>query len=63
MFEEVTSHALARATYKLLFEHPTDDRFSGPEFVEELERHGLLVGGRHTQRFFGDFVMGVAVRS
>ena len=63
LFEEVTSHALARASYRLLFEHPTEDRFSGHEFVEELERHGLVVGGRHTQRFFGDFVFGVAVRS
>lgn len=62
VFEEVTSHALARASYRLLFEHPTEDRFSGHEFVEELERQGLEVGGRHTQRFFGDFVIGVAVR-
>ena len=63
VFEEVTSHALDRAAYRLLFEHPTEDRFSGREFVDELERQGLVVGGRHTQRFFGDFVIGVAVRS
>lgn len=63
LFEEVTSHALDRATYRLLFDHPKEDRFSGREFVEELERHGLAVGGRHTQRFFGDFVIGVAVRA
>lgn len=63
LFEEVTSHALNRATYRLLFEHPTADRFSGTEFVDELERHGLVVGGRHTQKFFGDFVIGVAVRT
>ena len=63
LFEEVTSHALDRATYRVLFEHPTEDRFSGHEFVEELERHGLMVGGRHTQRFFGDFVIGVAIRA
>lgn len=62
VFEEVTAHALARPLYRTLFEHPTQDRFSGREFVEELERHGLEVGGRHVQRFFGDFVMGVAVR-
>jgi ubiquinone/menaquinone biosynthesis C-methylase UbiE len=62
LFEEVTSHALDRATYRVLFEHPTQDRFSGHEFVDELERHGLMVGGRHTQRFFGDFVLGVATR-
>ena len=63
LFEEVTSHALNRASYRLLFEHPREDRFSGTEFVDELERQGLVVGGRHTQRFFGDFVFGVAVRA
>jgi ubiquinone/menaquinone biosynthesis C-methylase UbiE len=63
VFEEVTSHALARATYRLLFEHPSEDRFSGPEFIAELERQGLAVGGRHTQRFFGDFVLGVAIKA
>lgn len=62
VFEEVTSHALDRATYRWLFEHPSEDRFSGHEFVDELERQGLTVGGRHTQRFFGDFVIGVAIR-
>ena len=63
VFEEVTKHALDRATYRVLFEHPREDRFTGREFVEELELQGLLVGGRHTQRFFGDFVLGVAVRA
>ena len=63
VFEEVTSHALDRATYRLLFEHPSEERFSGHDFVEELERQGLVVGGRHTQRFFGDFVLGVAIRA
>lgn len=62
IFEEVTAHALSRPSYRLLFDHPTQDRFSGREFVDELERHGLRVGGRHVQRFFGDFVIGVAVR-
>ena len=62
LFEEVTSHALDRLTYRVLFEHPREDRFSGHGFVEELERQGLEVGGRHVQRFFGDFVLGVAVK-
>ena len=62
VFEEVTRHALDRWTYRLLFEHPTQDRFTGGELVQELERHGLEVHDRCTQRFFGDFVMGVAVR-
>lgn len=63
VFEEVTRHALDRASYQLLFEHPPEDRFTGHEFIEELERQGLAVGGRHTQRFFGDFVLGVAIRT
>lgn len=63
VFEEVTAHALARPSYRLLFEHPTEDRFTGRQFVDELERHGLRVGGRHAQRFFGDFVIGVAERT
>lgn len=63
LFEEVTKHALDRVSYRLLFEHPKDDRFTGREFVEELDRQGLSVGGRHVERFFGDFVLGVAVRS
>jgi ubiquinone/menaquinone biosynthesis C-methylase UbiE len=63
LFEEVTSHALARWSYRTFLEHPTEDRFSGQEFIEELERNGLMVGGRHVQRFFGDFVIGVAVRA
>lgn len=62
VFEEVTSHALDRASYRMLFEHPREDRFTGHEFVEELERQGLVVGGSFTQKFFGDFVIGVAVR-
>jgi spermidine synthase len=44
---------IARAT-RMLFEHPKE---------EELQRHGLVVGCRHTQRLFGDFVIGVATRS
>ncbi|MCA1712250.1 MAG: class I SAM-dependent methyltransferase [Actinobacteria bacterium] len=62
VFEEVTAHALARPSYRLLFEHPREDRFSGVDFVEECERLGLQVGGRYVQRFFGDFVIGVAER-
>ena len=63
LFEEVTSHALDRLTYRVLFEHPTEDRFSGTQFIDELEPQGLVVGGRDTQRVFGDFVVGVDLRS
>lgn len=62
-FEEVTRHALERWTYQAFLEHPTEDRFSGQEFVETLERQGLAVGDRVEERFFGDFVIGVARRT
>ena len=62
-FEEVTRQALARWTYRTFLEHPSEDRFSGLEFVAELERQGLHVGGNVVERFFGDFVIGVARKS
>jgi ubiquinone/menaquinone biosynthesis C-methylase UbiE len=62
-FEEVTRHALQRWSYRTFLLHPTEDRFSGGEFVAELERQGLAVGGNFVHRFFGDFVIGVARRT
>ena len=59
-FEEVTSHALARPSYRMLFDHPSEDRFSGREFVDELRRHGLETGVAVRERFFGDYVLGAA---
>lgn len=58
-FEEVTSHALNRWFYRTFLEHPTVNRFSGEEFVVELERQGLTVNGNVVERFFGDFIVGV----
>lgn len=58
-FEEVTSHALARWSYRTFLDHPRRDRFSTSQFVAELERHGIAVDGRVVERFFGDFVIGV----
>lgn len=63
LFEEVTSHALDRRLYRTLFDHPERDRFSGTEFVAELELHGIRVGDRWRQRFFGDFVFGAGTRT
>jgi ubiquinone/menaquinone biosynthesis C-methylase UbiE len=57
-FEEITSHALDRWSYRFL-EHPRENRFSGAEFVAELERQGIMVGGNHLHRVFGDVVIGV----
>jgi ubiquinone/menaquinone biosynthesis C-methylase UbiE len=58
-FEEVSSQALNRRTYRALFEHPEENRFSREEFVDELERRGIVVGDRIVNRIFGDFFFGV----
>ena len=60
-FEEVTRHALDRPTYRHLFDHPAEDRFSADDLVAELERSGIVVG-HAVERFFGDFVIGVGER-
>lgn len=60
-FEEVTAHALNRLTYRRLFDHPTDDRFTADQFLDELRRQGLLVLGSIT-RIQGDYLLGVAAK-
>ncbi|GAT06882.1 class I SAM-dependent methyltransferase [Mycolicibacterium novocastrense] len=60
-FEEVTAHALARPTYRRLFDHPTEDRFSAEQFLDELAQHGLVVLGS-TTRIRGDYLLGVAAK-
>ena len=59
-FEEVTRHALDRWSYRTFLEHPREDRFTGEEFIAELERHDLMVGSNHRYWFFGDFIVGAA---
>ncbi|MEU8333393.1 class I SAM-dependent methyltransferase [Micromonospora sp. NPDC048839] len=61
-FDEVTARALARPTYRLMFDHPTDDRFTADQFRTELERHGLYVGDRWRAPIGGDYLIGVATR-
>ena len=61
-FEEVTTHALSRWSYRTFLKHPTDNRFSTARFVAELEHQGIEVGGNYVERFFGDFVLGVGRR-
>ena len=61
-FDEVTAAALATRGYRWLFDHPTHDRFTGPEFVAELERQGLQVGQRWLTRIRGHYLLGVADR-
>lgn len=60
-FEEVTAHALARPIYQRLFDHPTDDRFTAQQFLDELANHGLVVLGSVT-RISGDYLLGVAAK-
>ena len=60
-FEEVTAHALNRPTYRRLFDHPTDDRFTAQQFLQELRRHDLLILGSVT-RIQGDYLLGVAAK-
>lgn len=62
-FEEVTSKALSRWSYRTFLDHPTENRFSAREFVAELERQGIAVGKNSVEWFFGDFVTGVGLRS
>lgn len=59
-FEEVTLHALQRWSYRTFTDHPDHDRFTGAEFIAACEDTGLAVGDRWVERFFGDFVIGVA---
>ncbi len=61
-FEEVTRKALNRWFYRTFLEHPKENRFSGDEFIAELERWGILVGAKSLEWFFGDFVVGVGTR-
>ncbi|MBK0868698.1 class I SAM-dependent methyltransferase [Saccharopolyspora sp. HNM0986] len=61
-FDEVTATALARPSYRLLLDHPTEDRFTAGEFLAELPRHGLVVGERWRTRIGGDYLLGVATR-
>lgn len=60
-FDEVTRHALDRASYRWLFDHPTRDRFTAEEFLAELTRHGLVILGSRT-RVQGDYLLGVATK-
>jgi ubiquinone/menaquinone biosynthesis C-methylase UbiE len=59
-FEEVTATALARPSYRALFEHPAEDRFTAGEFLAELTSRHLHVGEQWRTRIGGDFLFGVA---
>ncbi len=50
-FEEVTSQALGHWVYRTFLQHPTENRFSGEEFVAELEQRGIVVEGNVVEMF------------
>lgn len=62
-FQEVTSHALNRWSYRTFLDHPKENRFSGGEFIAEIERQGIIVSDNVVMRFFSDFIFGVGRRS
>jgi ubiquinone/menaquinone biosynthesis C-methylase UbiE len=57
-FEEVTQKALNRWLYRTFLEHPKENRFSGEQFIAELEKNGIEVGENYTYWFFGDLLVG-----
>lgn len=61
-FEEVTKKALGRWFYRTFLDHPTQNRFTAAQFLDEVERQGIKVGGNWLMWFFGDFVVGVGRR-
>ncbi|MFR9802677.1 class I SAM-dependent methyltransferase [Pseudonocardia sp. RS010] len=61
-FDEVTAAALATRAYRWLFDHPTEERFSGEEFLTELQHQGLRVDPRSRTHLRGHYLLGVAER-
>ena len=61
-FQEVTSQWIHRWPYRLLFEHPKENRFSSEEFIKEIEQQGITVDDNWEKRGGGDFVFGVGHR-
>lgn len=61
-FEEVTRNALQRWSCRTFCEHPSENRFDPQELTDELARHGLRLLHQPKVWWFGDFVLGAAVR-
>ena len=57
--EEVTQKALNRWSYRTFLDHPKDNRFTGKQFVSELEKNGINVGDNFTHWLFSDIVIRV----
>jgi SAM-dependent methyltransferase len=61
-FDEVTARALARPTYRVLFEHPSQDRFTADDFRTALDHYGLPTGHHFRTVVGGDYIIGVGHR-
>lgn len=61
-FQEVTAQWIFRWPYRVMFEHPMENRFSGAEFIREVENQGIIVDDNWVERGGGDFVFGVGRR-
>ncbi|GAA3500846.1 class I SAM-dependent methyltransferase [Streptomyces prasinosporus] len=59
-FDEVTALALATRTYRLLFDHPREDRFTPADFLTELDRRGFVTGGHHRTWRADHYLIGAA---
>lgn len=62
-FEEVTRAALNRWAYRAFLKHPTENRFSELEFLEELTRARLQPNTDIHRVLFSDIFIGVAKRT
>jgi SAM-dependent methyltransferase len=62
-FDEVTAESVATRSYRVLFDRPEVDRFTGRrQFVDEFGRHGLRTGDRWFTRIRGHYLLGVVDR-
>lgn len=59
-FVEVTATALARPTYRKLFDHPTHDRFTAGQFLAALDDHHLHAAEQWVTAVGSDYLLGVA---
>lgn len=61
-YVEVTATALARPTYRRLFDHPDHDRFTAGTFLAELRDHGLDPADSWRTYVGADYLIGTAHR-
>lgn len=62
-FEEATSQFIHRWPWRILFDHPREDRFSAQQFLDALDTAGLGTGPRWAVKSNGDYIFGVGVKS